>query len=208
MSPVDWVEWHRAYDEPESPLHRRLELVRAHVGDALAAAPPGRLRAISICAGQGADLLGVLAEHPRGPDVHARLVERDPRNVAAARTAAPDGVEVVAGDAAPLAAYAGAVPADLVLLCGVLGRIGERDTATAIRLLPQLCATGGTVVWTRHRRPPDRTPRIRRLLARAGFEELAFDAPADEVFSVGSHRHAGAPPPLDPDARLFGSFRS
>lgn len=208
MSPVDWADWHRAYDDPDSPLRRRLEIVRARIAAALDAAPPGELRAISVCAGQGADLLPVLASHPRGPDVSARLVEREPRNVAAARALAPERIEVVTGDAAPLAAYAGAAPADLVLLCGVLGRISDHDAANAIRLLPQLCATGATVVWTRHRRAPDRTSRIRRLLARAGFEELAFDAPEDALFSVGSHRHAGTPPPLDPDARLFGAFRS
>ena len=208
MSPVDWVDWHRAYADPDSPLHRRLQLVQAHIRAVLDAAPVGPLRAISVCAGQGTDLLGVLAGHSRGADVQGRLVELDPRNAEAARAAAPAGLEVVTGDAARLAAYAGAVPADIVLVCGVLGRIGGRDVANAIRLLPQLTATGGTVVWTRHRRPPDQTPRIRRLLRRAGFEEMAFDAPADESFTVGSHRHAGAPPPLDPQARLFSSFRS
>jgi hypothetical protein len=208
VSPVDWVDWHRAYADPDSPLHRRLQIVQAHIRAALDAAPPGPLRAISVCAGQATDLLGVLADHPRAGDVQARLVELDEHNAEAARAAAPAGVEVVTGDAARVAAYSGVVPAELVLVCGVLGRIGDRDTANAIRLLPQLTATGGTVVWTRHRRPPDHTPRIRRLLHRAGFEEVAFDAPADEVFTVGSHRHAGAPPPLDPQARLFSSFRS
>jgi len=206
VSPVDWVDWHRAYADPASPLHRRLQLVQAHIRAALDAAPPGPLRAISVCAGQGTDLLGVLADHPR--PVRARLVELAADNAAAARAAAPVGVEVVTGDAARLDAYAGAAPADLVLICGVLGRIGQRDTANAIRLLPQLTATGGTVVWTRHRRAPDQTGRVRRLLRRAGFEEVAFDAPAGEVFTVGSHRHAGAPAPLDPQARLFSSFRS
>jgi len=206
VSPVDWVDWHRAYADPASPLHRRLQLVQAHIRAALDAAPPGPLRAISVCAGQGTDLLGVLADHPR--PVRARLVELAADNAAAARAAAPVGVEVVTGDAARLDAYAGAAPADLVLICGVLGRIGQRDTANAIRLLPQLTATGGTVVWTRHRRAPDQTGRVRRLLRRAGFTEVAFDAPAGEGFTVGSHRHAGAPPPLDPQARLFSSFRS
>jgi hypothetical protein len=208
VSPVDWVDWHRAYADPASPLHRRLQIVQAHIHAALDEAAPGPLRAISVCAGQGADLLGVLADHPRAADVQARLVELDPNNAAAARAVAPAGVEVVTGDAARLYAYAGAAPADLVLICGVLGRIGERDVANAIRLLPQLTATGGTVIWTRHRRSPDGPPRVRRLLHRAGFEEVAFDAPADEVFTVGSHRHTGAPPPLDPQARLFSSFRS
>jgi hypothetical protein len=208
VSPVDWSDWHRAYDDPASPLHRRLRLVQAHIRAALDAAPPGPVSAISVCAGQGTDLLGVLDDHPRAPAVRARLVELDPRNAAAARAAAPAGVEVVTGDAARMSAYAGAAPADLVLLCGVLGRIGDRDLANLVRLLGQLCARGGTVVWTRHRKPPDRTPRVRRLLCRAGFEELVFDAPAGEVFSVGSHRQTGTPPPLEPDGRLFSSFRS
>jgi len=208
VSPVDWVDWHRAYADPARPLHRRLRLVQAHIRAALDAAPPGPLRAVSICAGQGTDLLGVLADHPRAADVTARLVELDPHNAEAARTAAPATVEVVTGDGGRVDAYAGAGPAELVLICGVLGRIGERDVANAVRLLPQLTATGGTVVWTRHRRAPDRTGRVRRLLRRAGFTEVAFDAPAGEVFTVGSHRHAGAPAPLDPQARLFSSFRS
>jgi hypothetical protein len=206
VSPIDWVQWHAAYDDPASPLQRRLRIVQAHIRAALDAAPPGPRRAVSVCAGQGTDLLGVLAEQPRA--VTARLVELDPRNAAAARDHAPDGVEVVTGDAARLDAYAGAVPADLVLVCGVLGRIHDRELPHLIGLLPQLTATGGTVIWTRHRRPPDRTARIRRLFHRAGFDEVAFDAPAGEVFSVGSHRHTGAPAPLVPGARLFSSYRS
>ena len=55
------------------------------------------MRAISVCAGQGTDLLGVLADHPRAGDVRGRLVELDPRNTAA--IAAPPGIEVVTGDA-------------------------------------------------------------------------------------------------------------
>jgi hypothetical protein len=208
VTPIDWLDWHRAYDDPTSPLHRRLLIVQDHIRAALDAAVPGTIRAISVCAGQGTDLLGVLADHPRAADVEARLVELDPRNAGAARSHAPAGVDVVDGDAARLAAYTGAAPADVVLLCGVLGRISDHDLANTVRLLPQLTAHGGTVIWTRHRRPPDRTPRLRRLLARAGFEPTAVDAPADELFTVGSHRHAGTPPPLDPQARLFTAYRS
>lgn len=206
MSPIDWADWHRAYDDPASPLHHRLHLVQAHIRAALDAAPPGPIRAVSVCAGQGTDLLGVLRDHPRADDVQGRLVELDARNAEAARAVAPPGVEVVTGDAAPLAAYAGAVPADLVLVCGVLGRIGDRDLANLVRVLPQLTATDGTVIWTRHRRSPDRTSRVRRLLARHGFEELAVDV--TDRYAVGRHRHTGAPPPLDSDRRLFNSFRS
>jgi hypothetical protein len=50
---VDWQEWNAAYDSADSPLARRLRLVQREVRDALDEAPAGRLRAISICAGQG-----------------------------------------------------------------------------------------------------------------------------------------------------------
>lgn len=160
----DWVAWHDAYDDPQTPLARRLVAVQARITEALDQAPPGPLRAVSICAGQGRDLIGVLAEHPRGRDVTARLVELDPRNAAVARQLAADAgltqVEVVTGDAAQTVAYAGLVPATLVLACGVFGNITDEDVARTIRCCAGLCAAGGTVVWTRGRREPDLIPQI------------------------------------------------
>jgi hypothetical protein len=90
VSPIDWVGWHRAYEDADSPLYRRLQQVRAQIRAALDAAPPG-----------------------------------------------------------PLRAYAGLLP-----------------------------------------------------------EEVAFAAPAGEIYTVGSHRHIGVPRALEPDARLFTAFRS
>jgi hypothetical protein len=75
----DWYTWHRDYDEPGTALARRLVAVQDQIRTALDAAPPGPLHAISLCAGQGRDLIGVLAHHPRRHDVTARLVELDPR---------------------------------------------------------------------------------------------------------------------------------
>ena len=77
--PRDWHDWHAAYDR-ESTLHRRLEVVRRRIGEALDASPPGEIRVISMCAGQGRDLLPVAAAHRRRDDVVARLVELDARN--------------------------------------------------------------------------------------------------------------------------------
>jgi hypothetical protein len=98
---VDWHEWHDAYDTPDSYLGRPLALVQSRVRLALDEAPPGPLTAVSVCAGQGRDLIGVLAEHPRRGDVRARLVELDDRNAEVAARAAGaaglSGVEVVVG---------------------------------------------------------------------------------------------------------------
>ncbi|MEU6202456.1 hypothetical protein ABZ814_02540 [Micromonospora musae] len=71
----DWYAWHDDYDRPGSALARRLTEVRRHLRDALDRAPTGPLRAVSLCAGQGRDLIPVLATHPRRDDVTARLVE-------------------------------------------------------------------------------------------------------------------------------------
>ena len=65
----DWVAWHQQYDNPESSLRVRLGLVRAHLSAALDAAPPGPVSLVSLCAGQGHDVLGVLPGHRRRPDV-------------------------------------------------------------------------------------------------------------------------------------------
>jgi hypothetical protein len=203
----DWVEWHEPYDDPASHLARRLTLVQGDLRRALDSCPEGSIRVISMCAGQGRDLLGVLPDHPRRDDVRARLVELDERNVAAARQVIADrdlsSVEVVAADAGTTDAYAGAVPAHVVLACGVFGNITDDDVEQTIRELPGLCAPGATVLWTRHRFPPDLTPDIRAWFEQAGFAELAFDAPAEDFFSVGACRFDGVPRLLEAGRRLF-----
>jgi hypothetical protein len=194
----------RVYVDPDSVLGRRLVLVQAQVHAALDRAPPGPVRAISICAGQGHDLIGVLAEHPRRADVTARLVELDEHNVLARRAAHAaglDAVEVIAADASITDVYAGAVPADLILLCGVFGNISEADIANTIRHLRRLCAPAATVIWTRHRHPPDLTPYIRETFDHAGFDELAFeDSPP---FGVGTNRLLASPQSFQDGLRLF-----
>ncbi|MCZ7439206.1 class I SAM-dependent methyltransferase [Micromonospora sp. WMMC241] len=202
----DWLDWHRDYDQPDSALSRRLVEVRRRIVEALDAAPPGPLRAISLCAGQGRDLIPVLAAHPRGGEVTARLVELDPRNTELARRAVAEagltGVEVVTGDAAVTDRYADLAPADLVLVCGVFGNIGDDDIRSTVRHCASLCATGGTVLWTRHRREPDLVPTICDWFAEEGFVPVAVSSPADGV-GVGAHRFTGPPRPLEPGTRMF-----
>lgn len=202
---MDWRAWHGDYEEPDSALGQRLVLVQRQVRAALDRAARGPARAISMCAGQGHDLIGVLADHPRRADVTARLVELDEHNVLLARRAAHaaslDAVEVIAADASITDAYAGAVPADLILLCGVFGNISQADIANTIRHLPRLCAPAATVIWTRHRHPPDLTPYIRETFDHAGFDELAFeDSPP---FGVSANRLLASSQPFQDGLRLF-----
>ncbi|HEX5408089.1 MAG TPA: class I SAM-dependent methyltransferase [Pseudonocardiaceae bacterium] len=200
----DWASWHGAYDQPESSLNRRLAAVRRRIAAALDEQPPGRVTVISACAGQGRDLLGVLPDHPRRADVVGRLVELDPRNVEiATRSAEGFGVEVVEGDASLCSAYAGFVPADIVLMCGVFGNITDADIEHTVANLPRLCRTGGTVVWTRHTGEPDATPTIRKWFADNGFREVGFDTEPGYHYGVGTHTLTGDTLPFQPEPRLF-----
>jgi hypothetical protein len=206
MTEAKWVTWHTDYDKPDSELNQRLACVQRRIRQALDAAPAGPLKAISLCAGQGRDLLGVLADHPRAADVSARLVELDPELAAYARRTAEDagltGVEVVTGDASVTTAYDGYVPANLVVACGIFGNVSDADIRHTIERLPALCAPGATVVWNRHRDAPDLTPSIRSWFADNGFDEAGFDGEPGS-FGVGAHRLTGRPQPFVAGETLF-----
>ncbi|WP_329261225.1 class I SAM-dependent methyltransferase [Actinoallomurus sp. NBC_01490] len=203
---MDWRAWHDQYDLADSSLARRLKVVQQQVGAALDGCPPGPLRVVSLCAGQGRDLLEVLDGHPRRADVRARLVELDERNTAlasaAVRAAGLDQVEVLTGDAALIDQYRGMVPADVVLVCGLFGNITDEDIRRTIAFCPQLTRTGGTVIWTRHRSAPDRVPLICDWFERSGFERHWLSRP-DAGFGVGVHRFTAEPQPLAAGESMF-----
>jgi hypothetical protein len=204
----DWARWHDDYNYPSSSLSTRLRIVQAHLTDAITAAPPGPVSLVSLCAGQGHDVLGVLPGHPRRDDVTAVLVELDPRNVrlAAARAEREGlaGVELRQADAGVTAGYADALPADVLLLCGIFGNVSDDDISRTVAAAPALCAPGCTVIWTRHRRPPDVTLRVREWFAAAGFAEVAFEAPetGSTPIGVGVHRRTAGRTVRSPTAAL------
>ncbi|HXP20260.1 MAG TPA: hypothetical protein VN840_11505 [Streptosporangiaceae bacterium] len=145
----DWVGWHEAYDDPSSPLAARLIQVRGHLSQAIDRARAGPVRLISLCAGQGRDVIGVLPGHPRRSDVHALLVELDQDNAALARDhAAAAGlsqVQVRQADASLAGSFADALPADILLLCGIFGNVSSADIKRTAEAAP------GPVRAGRHR---------------------------------------------------------
>jgi hypothetical protein len=202
-----WTRWHDDYDDPESHLSTRLRVVQRRLGGTLDVARPGALRLISMCAGQGRDVIETLTRHRRRDDVNALLVELDAGLADFARasveSAGLDKVRVRRADASSTSAYVDAIPADIALLCGVFGNVSGEDVQRTIAELPHLLAEGGTVIWTRHRRPPDRTREIRAWFAATGFDEVAFDTHPTFEFGVGTNRLSVEPLPFRPDRQLF-----
>jgi hypothetical protein len=201
----EWVEWHKGYADG-SPLAKRLEMVQRLIREALDRCAPGPIRVISVCAGDGRDLLGVLPTHPRRADVHARLVELDPELAGRARARAAQispAIEVATGDASCTTAYAGAVPADIVLACGIFGNVTDDDIHNTVAHLPSLCAGDATVIWTRGTFAPDLTPTIRAWFTEAGFSQLEFVAIPKTTAAVGANRLVSRPQAFEPGLKLF-----
>lgn len=206
-SATDWNAWHGEYDDPASSLSERLLVVQTHIDEFLEATAPSPVTVTSSCAGDGRDLLQVLERRGDASRVSAILLEADPRiaDRAARHATRLDlaSVEVRCTDAGNSDAYSDAVPADLVLLCGIFGNISDDDVYRTITAAPQFCNRNGLVVWTRHRREPDLTPRIREWFRDQGFSEEAFVAPAHATYTVGAQRFRGDPVPLRGGQRLF-----
>jgi len=196
---TDWLQWHSGYEDPAHPLARRLRVVQALLHDALSVRPPGPVTLTSVCAGDGRDVHGVLAVHPRAADVSAVLVEKDP-------VLATTGGCVVA-DAGDLATYRDVPRADVLLLCGVLGNVSDDDVALVAGNVSRLCNPGASLIWTRHRREPDLTPSVRRWLGEAGWEETALVTGAPTAaFTVGAAVLTRDPLPYK-EMRLFTFVR-
>lgn len=207
--PKDWYEWHDLYNT-EPKLQQRLEIVQEYIADSLNASPSGVIRIVSVCAGDGRDLLGTLKNHPRRNDVHARLVEINSNLVERGRATIESlglskQIELINGDATIAANYVGAVPADIVIVCGVFGNLAEE--AELNRLLDNLSflsKQGAFVIWTRgHSQGIPHSDTVRKFFRASGFEEVNFKLTATGDMGVGIHRYLGENLAVPKEQQLF-----
>ncbi|MCC5635040.1 class I SAM-dependent methyltransferase family protein [Nostoc sp. CHAB 5844] len=195
--PKDWFEWHDLY-KTEPRLQQRLEIVREYIAHSLNVSPPGVIRVVSVCAGDGRDLLGTLANHPRAQDVYARLVELNPQLVERGRATIESlslakQIEFINGDATITANYLGAVPADIVIVCGVFGNLAdENELNRLLGNLSFLSKQGAFVIWTRgHSNGIPHSETVRKSLRESGFAEVNFKLTGTGDMGVGIHRYLG-----------------
>ena len=210
----DWLEWHRHYDNPNSSISLRLAIVQRDLRRALAEAPRGEdgtIHLTCMCAGEGRDVLPVLAEADGGRGVNAILVEFDETMSQRARAAVVElglsRVEVKTADAGTTDTYRDLPPAHIMLVCSVLGNITAADMRRTVATLPSLMADDGIVIWTRSDR--DRSQEVRGTFLDQGFAEMSFTNTADNTFWVGMNRLPEKPAdlgPPQPGARMFSFF--
>ena len=207
----DWNSWHIHYDDPNSDLALRLKVVQEQISKILPGKLQSRFQIIDICAGDGRDLIPVLAKHPNSSLISSLLVEVDKTLSEASKELAlklnVSNVTLEISDASLCMVYKDVIPADLILLCGVFGNISDTDVKNTISNLSMLCKLGTKIVWTRNRREPDATPKIRKLFIDNGFKELEFIAPDNNTYSIGVSEFKGTPKPFDSNVRLFTFIR-
>lgn len=190
----DWVRWHDDYADPLSSLSRRRAVVQAALRKALDE-HAGVIRLVSMCAGDGGDVLPVLREHPASVRTRPLLIELDPALAARA------GEHAVVADAGVTDSYLAHGRAHILLACGVFGNISADDARRTIATLKGLVEPGATVIWTRAHDGPSRE--IRGMFAAQGFAEVSFVAPADAPFRVGVSRATTTGPRPAAGVRLF-----
>jgi hypothetical protein len=187
----DWAEWHRDYADPASELSQRLVVVTRAVVDVLDTAPPGPIRVLSLCCGEARDLTGAAAGHSRAGDLTGCAVELSGglATIAAQnlRDAGTD-IEVRCADAGRSVHWLDVTPVDLLVLAGIFGNLTDGDIRRTIATVPAIVRPGGAVIWTRHRRGGDITPKVREWFDEAGCTPTAFSSPGAGKFGVGVER--------------------
>jgi hypothetical protein len=209
--PANWSGWpQRAYLRPH--YLERLQVVQQHLAECLDQAPPGPLRIVSLCAGDGRDVIGVLQAHGRRSEVEAYLVELNGQSVAdGARQAAAAGLEKVVHfihtDATDYSNYKNLVPCDIVLVCGVWGHVPVNDRTKLIRALASFCKPGATVIWTRSiSKGTLRVQEVQSQFDGSSWSPVRLSTTSDEKWAVGTYRFRGPSLELPSGGRIF-NFR-
>jgi protein-L-isoaspartate O-methyltransferase len=207
---TDWQAWHADYDDATTSLSRRLVVVRQRLTELLHHDRAPRT-ILSLCAGDGRDIVPLVATLLENARPAVTLVELDPTLADAARQRARDAglhVTVITGDAGLVDSWRHETPVDLLMLCGIFGNVSDDDVRTIVRSLPTFLNPRGAVIWTRgHRSGVDVRTTIRRRFTDAGFEEIAFDS-EPTGYGVGVNRLDTATTTTEhtPD-RLFSFIR-
>lgn len=209
----DYVAWHTAYDDPDSGLSKRLKAVQGEVDRFLDESAPHEVRILSVCAGDGRDVLDVLAGRKDRDRVSGVLLEildelADRAEERIAELGLGERLAVRREDAGWTDAYLAATPADLVVLSGIMGNISAEDIELLVHTARSFCTPGATVLWTRGRMEPDLGPEIRGWFDDAGFEKVRLHEDIEgSPMRLGVERLVAEPTALLPGRRIFTFLR-
>jgi hypothetical protein len=206
---MDWAKWHDLYDV-SIPLKERLMAVREQIAAAAAKVTGQSLHLVSICAGDGRDVIGTFAAADARQDVHATLIEAHPALVTRGQAAVEQlglarRITFRCADATQSSTYVDLRPAHILVLSGVFGNLKARDVQRLIAALPSLCAREASVIWTRNLFDDgeEATQIIRQCFVAADFREEVLVRTPRGLFAVGTQAFRGVRRPLPVNQTLF-----
>jgi hypothetical protein len=203
-----WNGWSDSAYRKQSYQHRLL-LVQQHLSECLDNAPPGIIRIVSLFAGDGRDVLGVINTHPRRSDVLATFIEQSSPAVAsgfrrAAELGLASATTFLNKDATEYEAVQGITPANIILLCGVWGHVPHDDRAQLIQAVTSLCTPNGRLIWTRGiSKGIAKLEQIEGLFARTQWEKVQIRITPGNQWAVATYRFLGTPLPRPKSGQIF-----
>jgi hypothetical protein len=208
LRPAVWSGWpEKAYQR--QGYQRRLRVVQEHLAECLDVAPPGAVKVLSMCAGDGRDVIGVVQSHPRRNDVSAWLVELNRQSVDlglhyTTHAGLEKSLRFVNEDATVYTTYKYIAPADIVLVCGVWGHVPPPERGGLVQAAAALTRAGGSVIWTRGvSKGMSRFDEIDSLFAEPAWEKVRVSFTADKSWAVATHRYRGPAQELPADGQIF-----
>src|SRR5919204_972732 len=206
---MDWAKWHDLY-KVSTPLKERLIAVREQIAAAAAKVTGQSWHLVSICAGDGRDVIGTVAASDARPDVHATLIESNPALVTRGQAAVEQlglarRITFRCADATQSSTYVDLRPAQIIVLSGVFGNLTERGVQRLIAALPSLCDREASVIWTRNLFDDGEkaTQIIRECFVAADFTEKVLVRTPLGFFAVGTHSFRGVRRPLPVNKTLL-----
>jgi hypothetical protein len=207
MSLVDWWEWHKEYSVADSYPSLRREAVSYHTARALCIAPAGPIRVMSVCAGQGLDIISGFVGDAHTANVDCVFLEYDPRNaLEAASNLSVVGLrsyEVRVCDAGLCDSYAGSGRANIMYLVGLISHLSDAEISSLIAAIPNLCSQGAQVIWTVPKSNPEVVHMATSKLMEAKFDQVL----RTDIGSVGmvvTSQFMGVPQSrLEAGSRIF-----
>jgi 2-polyprenyl-3-methyl-5-hydroxy-6-metoxy-1,4-benzoquinol methylase len=208
---VNWSGWPElAYERPK--YRERLRVVQEQIAQCLDEAPHTPLRILSMCAGDGRDVIGVLQSDCQRREVEAYLLELNGQSVTAGiKRAKASGLENVIrfihADATAYSTYRDLAPFDIVLVCGVWGHVPAQDRAKLIRALASFCKPGASVIWTlKISQGEHRLAEVRTQFDTACWSPVRQVLTSDRKLAVCTYVYRGATLEVPANGQIF-SFR-
>jgi hypothetical protein len=208
LRPGVWSGWpEKAYQR--EGYQQRLQAVQEHLSECLDEAPPGPVRILSMCAGDGRDVIGAVRAHRRRKDVSAWLVELNSQSVELGKGYSVNAglersLKFINADATVYSTYKQIAQADIVLVCGVWGHVPAGEKSMLVRAISTLCKPGGAVIWTRGTsKGIGRVREIEALFAGTWWDKSRVTYTPDAAWAIATYRYHGPAHEMPADGQIF-----